>query len=61
MKELKAEKEKLLTLQSEQRKEFSGFAQMERELQTAAANVNVILHPDTAPEKRQARHQPGIE
>ena len=35
MKELKAEKEKLLTLQSEQRKEFSGFAQMERELQTA--------------------------
>ena len=38
MKELKAEKEKLLTLQSEQRKEFSGFDQMERELQTAAAN-----------------------
>ena len=32
MKELKAEKEKLLTLQSEQRKEFSGFAQMELSL-----------------------------
>ena len=61
MKELKAEKEKLLTLQSEQRKEFSGFAQMERELQTAAANVDVILHADTVPEKRQTRHQPEIE
>ena len=42
MKELKAEKEKLLTLQSEQRKELSGFDQMERELQTAAANVEAI-------------------
>ena len=61
MKELKAEKEKLLTLQSEQRKELSGFDQMERELQTAAANVDAILHHDTVPEKRQARRQPGIE
>ena len=61
MKELKAEKEKLLTLQSEQRKELSGFDQMERELQTAAANVNAILHLDTTSEKRQARNQPGIE
>lgn len=42
MNELKAEKEKLLTLQSEQRKELSGFDQMERELQTAAANVEAI-------------------
>ena len=61
MKALKAEKEKLLTLQSEQRKELSGFDQMERELQTAAANVNAILHLDTTSEKRQARNQPGIE
>lgn len=44
MKQLKAEKEKLLTLQSEQHKELSGFNQMERELQTATANVNSILH-----------------
>lgn len=61
MKELKAEKEKLLTLQSEQQKELSGLDRMERELKTAAANVDAILHSDTVPEKRQARHQPGIE
>ena len=61
MKELKAEKEKLLTLQSEQLKELSGVDQMERELQTAAANVDAILHPDTVPEKRQTRHQPEIK
>ena len=61
MKELKAEKKKLLTLQSEQRKELSGIDQMERELQTAAENVDAILHLDTAPEKRQTRHHPGIE
>ena len=61
IKELKAEKEKLLTLQSEQRKELSGFDQMERELQTAATNVDAILHLDTVPEKRQTRHQPEIE
>ena len=35
MKALKEEKEKLLTLQSEQRKELSGFDQMERELRTS--------------------------
>ena len=61
MKALKAEKEKLLTLQSEQRKELSGFDQMDRELQTAAANVDVIPHLGTVPEKRQIRHHPGIE
>jgi len=55
------EKEKLLTLQSEQRKELSGSDQLEREPQTAAANVNAILRPDTLPEKRQTRHRPGIE
>ena len=44
MKQLKAKKEKLLILKSEQHKELSGFNQMERELQTAAANVNSILH-----------------
>ena len=61
MKQLKTEKEKLLTLQNEQRKELSGFDQMERELQTAAANVDAILHLDTVSEKRHSRHQPGIE
>ena len=61
MKELKTGKEKLLTLQSEQRKELSGFDQMERELHTAAANVDAILHHETVPEKRQARLPPGIE
>ena len=40
----KAEKEKLLTLQSEQHKELTGFNQIERELQTATSNVNSILH-----------------
>ena len=34
---------------------------MERELQTAAANVDAILHLDTAPEKRQTRYRPEIE
>ena len=48
-------------MQSEQRKELSGFDQMERELQTAAANVDAILHLDTVSEKRHSRHQPGIE
>ena len=61
MKELKAEKEKLLTLQSEQRKELLGFNWMEQELQTVVANVDAILHPDTVPEKRQTRHQPERE
>jgi len=52
MKELKAEKEKLLTLQSEQQKELSGFGQIEQELQTAAANVDAILHTDTIPNRK---------
>ena len=57
MKELKAEKEKLLTLQSEQRRELSGFDQMERELQTAATNVDTILHLDTIPTRQKAKIQ----
>lgn len=57
MKELKTEKEKLLTLQSEQRKELSGFNQMEQELQTAAANVDAILHSDTITNKQKVRTQ----
>ena len=44
IKQLKAEKEKLLTLQSEQHKELTGFNRIERELQTATSNVNSILH-----------------
>jgi len=56
MKELKAEKEKLLTLQSEQRKELSGFDQMERELQTAVSNVDTILHPDTIPTRQKNKN-----
>ena len=57
MKELKAEKEKLLTLQSEQRRELSGFDQMERELQTAATNVDTILHLDTIPTRQKTKIQ----
>ena len=58
MKELKAEKEKLLTLQSEQRKELSGFTQMERELQTAAANVENILLSGNISHRGASRNQP---
>jgi hypothetical protein len=58
MKELKAEKEKLLTLQSEQRKELSGIDQMERELQTAAENVETILFSRSTSLRRSSRDQP---
>ena len=60
MKELKAEKEKLLTLQSEQRKELSGFDQMERKLQTAAANVEAILRINNTPMRNQMHKQPEL-
>ena len=60
MKELKAENEKLLTLQSEQRKELSGFDQMERELQAAAANVDAILHTEIFPVNRSTRNRPEL-
>ena len=50
-------KEKLLTLQSEQRRELSGFDQMERELQTAVSNVDTILHPDTIPTRQKTKIQ----
>ena len=60
MKQLKAEKEKLLTLQSEQRKEVSGFKQIERELQTAAANVESILQTKITPNQRRSRNQPEL-
>ena len=58
MKELKAEKEKLLTLQSEQRKKLSGIDQMERELQTAAENVETILFSRNTSLRRSSRDQP---
>ena len=58
MKELKADKEKLLTLQSEQRKELSGIDQMERELQTAAENVETILFSRNTSLRRSSRDQP---
>ena len=58
MKELKAEKEKLLTLQSKQRKELSGIDQMERELQTAAENVETILFSRNTSLRRSSRDQP---
>ena len=58
MKELKAEKEKLLTLQSEQRKELSGIDQMEMELQTAAENVETILFSRNTSLRRSSRDQP---
>lgn len=58
MKELKAEKEKLLTLKSEQRKELSGIDQMERELQTAAENVETILFSRNTSLRRSSRDQP---
>ena len=60
MKELKAEKEKLLTLQSEQRKELSGFDQMERKLQTAAANEEAILRINNTPMRNQMHKQPEL-
>jgi len=60
MKELKAEKEKLLTLQSEQRKELSGIDQMERELQTAAENVEAILRINNTPMRNQMHKQPEL-
>ena len=60
MKELKAEKEKLLTLQSEQRKELSGFDQMERKLQTTAANVEAILRINNTPMRNQIHKQPEL-
>ena len=60
MKELKAKKEKLLTLQSEQRKELSRFNQMERELQTVAANVESILRTDNTPDIRRSKNQPEL-
>ena len=58
MRELKAEKEKLLTLQSEQRKELSGIDQMERGLQTAAENVETILFSRNTSLRRSSRDQP---
>ena len=58
MKELKAEKEKLLTLQSEQRKGLSWIDQMERELQTAAENVETILFSRNTSLRRSSRDQP---
>lgn len=60
MKNLKVKKEKLLALQSEQHKELSGFDQMERELQTASANVESILRTDNTPNVRRSRNQPGL-
>ena len=57
---LKAEKEKLLTLQSEQRKELSGFDQMERELQTAVANVEASLRINNTPMRNQMHKQPEL-
>lgn len=57
MKQLKAEKEKLLTLQSEQQKELSGFIHMEQELQTAAANVDSIFQANTIINRQTVRAQ----
>ena len=38
-------------------KPLSGFDQMERELQTAAANMDVILHLDTVPTRQKSKIQ----
>ena len=58
MKQLKAEKEKLLTLQKEQKKEFAALVKQEKVLQTASANVYAILHPETVQvRKKQSRQQ----
>jgi len=48
MKQLKAEKEKLLSLQSEQQKELAGLKRWRKELETASYNVDSILHSDPA-------------
>lgn len=61
MKNLKSEKEKLLTLQSEQRKELSGFEQMENELQIAVSNVRtILLHTDSTLKSQIRRNQPEL-
>ena len=58
MKQLKAEKEKLLSLQEEQKRELAVFGKQEKVLQTASANVYAILHPETVQvRKKQSRQQ----
>ena len=58
IKQLKAEKEKLLALQKEQKKELAALVKQEKVLQTASANVYAILHPETVQvRKKQSRQQ----
>ena len=57
MKQLKAEKEKLLTLQKAQRKELADLGKQDRTLQTASANVAAILHTDTLSARKKPSRQ----
>ncbi len=60
MKQLKAEKEKLLTLQKEQKIELAALGKQDRVLQTASANVNAILHTDDFPSRKNPSRQPEL-
>ena len=60
MKQLKAEKEKLLSLQEEQKRELAVFGKQEKVLQTASANVDAILHAENVPTRRKPSRQPEL-
>ncbi len=60
MKQLKAEKEKLLTLQKEQKKELAVLGKQDRLLQTASTNVDAILHAENVPTRRKPSRQPEL-
>lgn len=60
IKQLKAEKEKLLALQKEQKKELAALGKQDRVLQTASANVDAILHAENVPTRRKPSRQPEL-
>ena len=60
MKLLKAEKEKLLAQQKEQRIELAALGKQNRELQTASSNVDAILHTDDLPVRRKPSRHPEL-
>ena len=60
LKQLKAEKEKLLALQKEQKKELAALGKQDRVLQTASANVDAILHAENVPTRRKPSRQPEL-
>ena len=60
IKQLKAEKEKLLALQKEQKKELAALGKQDRVLQTASTNVDAILHAENVPTRRKPSRQPEL-